>query len=285
MVVTSCAVTRARRAPVLLLQRAAPIDVVGAGRRRRSRSRRPRLRPSPSPSSKSSNRPHLTSAAAPVVAVVAATPVSVAGPKSTLARPTSAKFSARRSADAPTAIVSAIDIDPPGCAQRGRRLFWIGTRGYLTPPHSSVSDHPSTELLCWVSSPWLCVHYTTNYARAMQCSGRWRLSVGYRQCPDHNQSKTMRADSHAKKFRMPDLPTLFDSEEDALAMGVEFREHVENVVQGNRPRIMMAVSAPQPPKFENARRAACLIQRRVRSQREQRQLEARLKRDMRRRTI
>ena len=62
-------------------------------------------------------------------------------------------------------------------------------------------------------------HYTTNDARAMRCSGRWRLSVGYRQCPDHNQSKTTRADSRAKKFRMPDLPTLFDSEEDALAMG------------------------------------------------------------------
>ena len=45
----------------------------------------------------------------------------------------------------------------------------------------------------------------------------------------------------------------------------------------------MAVSAPQPPKFENARKAARLIQRRVRSRREQRQLEARLKRDMRRR--
>ena len=82
---------------------------------------------------------------------------------------------------------------------------------------------------------------------------------------------------------MPDLPTLFDSEEDALAMGAEFREHVENVVRGNRPRRTMAVSAPQPPHFENARRAVRLIQRRVRSRREQRQLEARLKRDMRRR--
>ena len=82
---------------------------------------------------------------------------------------------------------------------------------------------------------------------------------------------------------MPDLPTLFDSEEYALAMGEEFCEHVENVVRGNRPRRTMAVSAPQPPQFENARRAARLIQRRVRSWREQRQLEARLKRDMRRR--
>ena len=126
-------------------------------------------------------------------------------------------------------------------------------------------------------------HYTTNDARAMRCSGRWRLSVGYRQCPDHNQSKTTRADSRGKKFRMPDLPTLFDSEEDALAMGAEFREHVENVVRGNRPSRTMSVSAPQPPKFENARRAARLIQRRVRSWQEQRQLEARLKQDMRRR--
>ena len=47
-------------------------------------------------------------------------------------------------------------ISTPGCAQRGRRLFWIGTRGCLTPPHSSVSDHPSTELLCWASLPWRC---------------------------------------------------------------------------------------------------------------------------------
>ena len=82
---------------------------------------------------------------------------------------------------------------------------------------------------------------------------------------------------------MPDLPTLFDSEEDALAMGVEFREHVENVVRGNRPRRTMEVSALQPPQFENARRAARLIQRRVWYRREQRQLEAGLNRDMRRR--
>ena len=73
-------------------------------------------------------------------------------------------------------------------------------------------------------------NYTTNDARSMRCSVRWRLSVGYRQFPDHNQSKMTRADSRAKKFRMPNLPTLFDSEEDALAMGTEFREHVENVV-------------------------------------------------------
>ena len=143
MVVTSYTVARARRAPVLL-----------AGRRRRSRSRRPRLRPSPSTSSKLSNRPHLTSAAAPVVAVVAATPVSVAGPKSTLACPTSAEFSACRLADAPTAIVSAIDLDPR-LLPAGEAPFWIGTRGCPTPPHSSVSDHPSTELLCWASLPWL----------------------------------------------------------------------------------------------------------------------------------
>ena len=45
----------------------------------------------------------------------------------------------------------------------------------------------------------------------------------------------------------------------------------------------MAVSAPQPPQFENARKAARLIQRKVRSRWEQRQLEARLKWDMRRR--
>ena len=82
---------------------------------------------------------------------------------------------------------------------------------------------------------------------------------------------------------MPDLPTLFDSEEDALAMGAEFREHVENVVRGNRPRRTMAVSATQPSQFEKSRRAARLIQRRVRSWREQWKLEARLKRDMCRR--
>ena len=112
--------------------------------------------------------------------------------------------------------------------------------------------------------------YTTNDARAMWCSGRWRLSVGYRQCPDQNQSKTTITDSSANTFRMPDLPTLFDSEEDALAMGAEFREHIENVVRGNRPCRTMAVSAPQPPQFKNARRAARLIHRRVPSRREQR---------------
>ena len=90
-------------------------------------------------------------------------------------------------------------------------------------------------------------HYTTNDARDMRCSGRWRLSVGYRQCPDQKQSKTTRANSRAKKFRMPDLTTLFDSEEDALAMGAEFREHVENIVRGNRPCRIMEVYAPQPP--------------------------------------
>ena len=32
---------------------------------------------------------------------------------------------------------------------------------------------------------------------------------------------------------MPDLPTVFDSEEDALALGAEFRELVEIFVRGN----------------------------------------------------
>ena len=112
--------------------------------------------------------------------------------------------------------------------------------------------YPSSLIRLWSSINRIIVlgiiamavfHYTTNDARAMRCLGRWRLSVSYCQCPDHNKSKTTRADSRAKKFRMPDLPILFDSEEDALAMGAEFREHVENVVRGNWPRRTMAVSA------------------------------------------
>ena len=102
--------------------------------------------------------------------------------------------------------------------------------------------YPSSLIRLWSSIDRIIVlgiiamavfHYTANDARSMRCSGRWRLSIGYCQCPDHNQSKATRADSRAKKFRMPDLPTLFDSEEDTLAMGAEFREHVENVVRGN----------------------------------------------------
>ena len=114
--VTSCAAAQARRAPVLLLQRSEPIDVVGKGRRRRSRCRRLRLRLSPSTSSNSSNLPHLSSVATPVVAVVFLTPVSVDGPKSTLACPTLAEFSVRRSANAPTTIVLAIDLHTQLCS-------------------------------------------------------------------------------------------------------------------------------------------------------------------------
>ena len=163
---TSCAVARARRAPVLLLQRAAPIDVVGAGRRRRLRSRRPQLRPSPSTSSKSSNRPHLTSAAAPVVAVVAAMPVSVAGPKSTLARPTSAEFSVRRSADAPTAIVSAIDIELPVAPSGGGPCFGLAHAVALP-----LLTHPS-----------LIIH-RQNYCVGNHCHGC--VSLYHRRCKCH----------------------------------------------------------------------------------------------------
>ena len=44
----------------------------------------------------------------------------------------------------------------------------------------------------------------------------------------------MQANLIDKKFRKPNLPNLYDTEEDALAKDAEFRELVENIVLGRR---------------------------------------------------
>ena len=91
----------------------------------------------------------------------------------------------------------------------------------------------------------------------------------------------MRANSINNKFRTPNLPNLYDTEEDALAKGAEFRELVENVVQGRRAlithpsNIPLAVTAAHIPRqLQTKRRAACVIQSRIWRCSLQRRLEA-----------
>ena len=45
---------------------------------------------------------------------------------------------------------------------------------------------------------------------------------------------------------MPNLPILFDTEEEALARGSEFRQYVENIVRGSRaPRTHPSTPVPR----------------------------------------
>ena len=48
---------------------------------------------------------------------------------------------------------------------------------------------------------------------------------------------------------MPDLPILFDTEEETLARGTEFRQYVENIVQGSRAP-QTHPSTPVPRQLE-----------------------------------
>ena len=91
----------------------------------------------------------------------------------------------------------------------------------------------------------------------------------------------MQADSIDKKLRTPDLPHLYDTEEDELAKGAEFRELVENVVRGRKaPRthpstLTLAVTAAHIPRqLQSERKSARVIQRRLWHRHLQRILEA-----------
>ena len=135
--------------------------------------------------------------------------------------------------------------------------------------------------------------YTIGEPRVIRASSGgvsgWRLRINYdidpkkkesRQKLIRNQTRLSRADSNASKFRLPGLPAIFASEEDALANKKEFHDRVEDVVRGNRPMISRHVAAPpsMPRQFQAARRATRAMsmraryrQARVKSSRQQRQ--------------
>ena len=135
-------------------------------------------------------------------------------------------------------------------------------------------------------------YYTVSEPSAHRFSGTnvtgWRLSLCYYERRSRKALKLMISQSTNKKFRIPNLPSIYDTEEDAVANGTEFRELVENVVRGNRPRrthtstLPVPVTARMPPNLLNEKRAAHLIQGRVRRWGEQRQLEAQRVQDIRR---
>ena len=79
---------------------------------------------------------------------------------------------------------------------------------------------------------------------------------------------------------MPNLPTLIDSRVDAVSMGKKFRNHVETIVRGDRPRRSHAWAPPSPVArsrplvFQSRNRAIRIMAKVIRHQRERRQLEA-----------
>ena len=126
-------------------------------------------------------------------------------------------------------------------------------------------DRRATELIAMTS-----YYYTTNKPRANRHSYNkvigWKLDVNYREGKINTPNKLMKASSVDKKFRIPGIPRMFDTEEDALAMGAEFRRLVENIVRGDRPlRTHASGPRPVPPQFERKKEqlVASFVQFRV----------------------
>ena len=135
-----------------------------------------------------------------------------------------------------------------------------------------------------MTSPY---YYTVSEVWAQPCSNGgnvtgWRLSLHYYERLAKRALQLLIARSTNKKFWKPNLPCIWETEEDALADALEYREFVETIVRGKRPLIPMAVPARIPPSMQIERRAARLIQGRVRRRRRQRQLEKRRVQELRR---
>ena len=77
---------------------------------------------------------------------------------------------------------------------------------------------------------------------------------------------------------MSNLPTMFDSEEDALAVGKDFRDHVENMIRGDRKRRTHAWAPPLsvtvPRQLQMRKRAIRIVAKVIQRRREYRQLKA-----------
>ena len=130
-------------------------------------------------------------------------------------------------------------------------------------------------------------YYTVSEACAQPCSNGgnitgWRLSLHYYERLAKRALKKLIARSTNKRFRKQNLPCIWDTEEDAFSDAVEYREFVETIVRGKRPRIPTEVPALIPSSIQIERRAARLIQGRVRQRRRQRQLEKRRVQELRR---
>ena len=84
----------------------------------------------------------------------------------------------------------------------------------------------------------LSYYYTVREPKAVRLSRNivsvWKICVHYYQHTAGRKNKFTRADFIDKKFRTPNLPNLYDTEENALAKGAEFCELVDNVVRGRR---------------------------------------------------
>jgi hypothetical protein len=91
-------------------------------------------------------------------------------------------------------------------------------------------------------------YYTVGEPRVVRGSSGgvsgWKISISYD--PDPLQKtfprsyvrgsvKRNRADSNAKSFRLPGFPTIFPTQEEALASKKAFQDHVEDVVRNGRP--------------------------------------------------
>ena len=87
------------------------------------------------------------------------------------------------------------------------------------------------------------------------------------------------ADSTNRRFRLPGDPVLFSCEAEALVKKKEFRDHVEDLIRGDRPLRSHAVErqVPVPTQLANARRQiramAKRTQQRVENQKMKRTLE------------
>ena len=142
-----------------------------------------------------------------------------------------------------------------------------------------LSQPPPRNIIAMIS-----YYYTISETKAVRLSSNivcvWKTCVQYYQHTAGRKKKLMRVDSIDKKFRTPNLPNLYDTEEDALAKGAEFRELVENVVRGRRslrthPSTLplAATAAHIPRQLQTKRRSARVIQSRLWRQRLQQRLE------------
>ena len=145
---------------------------------------------------------------------------------------------------------------------------------------ATFSQPPPRNIIAMIS-----YYYTVSEPKAVRLSRTivsvWKICVHYYQHTAGRKNKLMRANLIDKKFRTPNLPNLYDTEEDALAKGAEFHELVENVVRGMRPlrmhpsNIPLAVTAAHIPRqLQTKRRAARVIQSRIWRCSLQRRLEA-----------
>ena len=145
---------------------------------------------------------------------------------------------------------------------------------------ATFSQPPPRNIIAMIS-----YYYTVSEPKAVRLSlnivSVWKICVHYYQHTAGRKNKLMQADSTDKEFWTPNLPNLYDMEEDVLAKGTEFCELVENVVRcrralrthpSNLPLVVTAADIPR--QLQTERRAARVVQSRIQCRRLQRRLEA-----------